>query len=235
MANVKKAAMQSPSIRVDVVEPESQVQRGWLGCKIGANVRFSTDDLETYCFKEWRPIVYDALLVAAAVEFGDRTQRRPSMKWEREIELRIPVHDPGHWNDHRVADALHDALDFLTGDRWHITFYQRGHPPSSPRQGMLSLPEGLSAVIPFSDGLDSRIVAGLMERELGAKLIRVRLGSKASGRASRQRYPFTSVPYHVRPGAKEFAESSARSRGFKFARISGLAAYLANAGRINVS
>jgi hypothetical protein len=235
MANEKKTVIPPPLIRVAVVEPKSEVQSGWLGCQIDDNVRFSTEDLETYCFAEWNPIVYDALLVAATVEFGDRTQRRPSMKWEREIELRIPVHDPDHWNDSRVADALHDALDFLTGDRWQISFYKRCHPPGSPRQGLLSLPEGLSAVIPFSDGLDSRIVAALMSRELGDKLIRVRLGSKASGGRSCQRYPFTSVPYRVRPGAREFVESSARSRGFKFALISGLAAFLAKAGRIIVS
>lgn len=237
MANIKKAIITPPSIRVDVVESGSEAQSGWLGCQIDENIRFSTDDLETYCFAEWNPIVYDALLVAAAVEFGDRTQRRPSMKWEREIELRIPVHDPDRWNDSGVSDVLHDALDFLTGDRWQITFYKRCHPPSSPRQLPFALPEGLSAVIPFSDGLDSRIVAGLMTHELGDKLIRVRLGSKASGGPSlpRQRYPFTSVPYRVRAGAQEFVESSARSRGFKFALISGLAAYLAKAGRIIVS
>ena len=47
-------------------------------------------------------------------------------------------------------------------------------------QGRFNLPEGVNAVIPFSDGLDSRIVAGLMARDLGDKLIRVRLGSKTS-------------------------------------------------------
>jgi hypothetical protein len=38
----------------------------------------------------------------------------------------------------------------------------------------------------------------------------------------------------VRAGAKRFVESSARSRGFKFALISGLAAYIANAGEVIV-
>jgi 7-cyano-7-deazaguanine synthase in queuosine biosynthesis len=104
-----------------------------------------------------------------------------------------------------------------------------------PAQGHFNLPEGLTAVIPFSDGLDSRIVAGLTARELGDKLIRVRLGSKTSdARGLPHRHPFTSVPYRVRAGAKDFVESSARSRGFKFALISGLAAYLAKAGQVIV-
>jgi hypothetical protein len=49
------------------------------------------------------------------------------------------------------------------------------------------------------------------------------------------RYPFTSVPYQVTPGVGESTESSARSRGFKFALISGLAAYLAKANQVIVS
>jgi 7-cyano-7-deazaguanine synthase in queuosine biosynthesis len=158
------------------------------------------------------------------------------LQWEREIELRVRVHDPDRWKDSRVSDALHSALDFLTGDQWRITFMKRCQPLNPPRQGQLNLPEGLTAVIPFSDGLDSRIVAGLMARELGDKLIRVRLGSKTSDAQTlpRQRHPFTSVPYRVRAGTREFVESSARSRGFKFALISGLAAYLAKAGQIIV-
>src|ERR1019366_3270620 len=79
-------------------------------------------------------------------------------------------------------------------------------------------------------------VAGLMALELGDKLIRVRLGSKTSDTRTlpRKKHPFTSVPYRVRAGAQEFVESSARSRGFKFALISGLAAYLAKASYIVV-
>jgi hypothetical protein len=237
MVQIKKKPLPLLSIGVDVVESGAHSQRGWLRCQIDENVEFSTDRLETYSFAEWDPIVYDALLVAAAVEFADRTQHRPALRWEREIELRIPVHDPDRWNDRRVRDALHNALDFLTGDRWRIAFVNRCKPLNPPRQGQLMLPEGLTAVIPFSDGLDSRIVAGLMARELGDKLIRVRLGSKTSDTQPlrRQRHPFTSVPYRVRPGAREFVESSARSRGFKFALISGLAAYLAKASDIIVS
>ena len=71
---------------------------------------------------------------------------------------------------------------------------------------------------------------------MGDKLIRVRLGSKTSDAQalSRQRQPFTSVPYRVQSGSADFVESSARSRGFKFALISGLAAYLTKAEQVIV-
>ncbi|OPY85683.1 MAG: 7-cyano-7-deazaguanine synthase [Syntrophorhabdus sp. PtaU1.Bin153] len=234
MRRTKAALSSRLSIGIHVVEPETHARRGWVRCEIGQNVEFSTARLESYCTAKWDPIVYDALLVAAAAEFGDRTQRRPSLSWQRDIQLIIPVHEPDRWRDRRVSDSLHDALNFLTGDRWQIAFCGRSQPLTPPRQGQLNLPAELSAVIPFSDGLDSRCVAGILAREMGDRLIRVRLGSKTcDGKAlCYQRQPFTSVPYRVRPGKRRFVESSARTRGFKFALLSGLAAYLAKAGQV---
>jgi 7-cyano-7-deazaguanine synthase in queuosine biosynthesis len=236
MPRIREAPGFAPSLAVDVAESGVRSPKGWLRCEIGENVEFNTTHLETYCFASWEPIVYDALLVAAAVEFADRSWRRPALTWERELTLRIPVHDPARWHAKPVADALRGTLSFLTGDRWDVSFRERREPVSPPRQGRFTLPAGLSAVIPFSDGLDSRAVAGLMAREMGQKLIRVRLGSRQNaGRArAAEVHPFTSVPYDVLAGPKVFVESSARSRGFKFALISGLAAYVGKAGQVLV-
>jgi hypothetical protein len=233
---IKDELFDRPALNVHVVERGTHARSGWLACHIGNNVEFSTSKLESYCVAPWEPIVYDALLVAAAVEFGDRTQRRPAMSWARDLQLIVPVHDPDRWNDKRVLEALHDVLNFLTGDRWQVGFCKRRQALTAPGQGKFNLPAGISAVIPFSDGLDSRCVAGLLGREMGDKLIRVRLGSKTCDGQdlSRQRQPFTSVPYRVQAGKRAFAESSARSRGFKFALISGLAAYLTKAGQVIV-
>jgi 7-cyano-7-deazaguanine synthase in queuosine biosynthesis len=226
----------APSLRVHVVEPGVAVRSGWLRCDIGKNVEFSTDQLESYCIAQWEPVVYDALLVAAAVEFADRTRRRPSLSWQRHFQLMIPVHEPKRWKNEAVSDALHDLLNFLTGDRWQIEFTKRKKSLTAPTQQQFNLPSGSTAVIPFSDGMDSRCVAGILDRTMGDRLIRVRLGSKAKdGEAlSRQRQPFTSVPYSVQGDKHSFVESTARSRGFKFALISGLAAYLIKAERVIV-
>ena len=224
------------SIEVDAVERGARVRKGWLRCEIGTNLAFDTAKMETYFFARWEPVLYDALLVAAAVEFCDKTKRRPARVWGRQIKLRIPVHEPDRWNQQDVAAAVHDALNFLTGDVWEITFYPRMHEELPPRQRPFPLGSNVEAVIPFSEGLDSRAVAGIMRRTFGDKLVRVRLGTKEfeSGKLSRHRQPFTSVPYSVQHGEKRFVESSARSRGFKFALITGLAAYLANARRVIV-
>jgi hypothetical protein len=226
-----------PQARVDVVESGTRARRGRDACMIDGDIKFSTTHLESYCLVEWEPVIFDALVLTAAIEFCDRTRRRHAHTWAREFELRIPVHEPARWNDRAVSDALHSALGFLTGDVWSISFVARRKPVEKPQQSNFDIPHEPCAVMPFSEGLDSRAVAGLMHNELGNRLIRVRLGSKAFEAAtlpSAKKQPFTSIPYRVRPRELTNVESSARSRGFKFAMASGLAAYLIKAVRIIV-
>lgn len=225
-----------PLLRVEVHEPGTRVRSGWLSCKIGKEVKFSTEELASFCFAKWEPVVFDALLVAAVVEFCDRTQRRAMHHWAREFQVRIPVHDARRWCASKLSGALHEALSFLTGDQWLIEFVPRKRGQLPPMQSNFELPSGSRAVIPFSEGMDSRAVAGLTAKALGGKVIRVRLGSRAADLDCLARYgqPFASVPYGVHEGGRTFGESSARSRGFKFATISGLTAYLAKADQIIV-
>jgi len=229
-------AAELPVHRVDVVEPGVAPRRHRMKCEIGENLKFDTAGLEAYCFANWDARVFDAFVLAAAVQFCDHTKARSAARWGREIVLRVPVHDPAHWQSPAVPDSLQNALEFLTGDQWHLEFIARKKPATPPRQQNLSLPDGTRVVIPFSDGLDSRAVAGLAEREHGDRLIRVRLGARpVNGRhAEGGRVPFAAVPYRVRYGRKGSVETSARSRGFKFALLSGIAAYLSQARQVIV-
>jgi 7-cyano-7-deazaguanine synthase in queuosine biosynthesis len=226
-----------PHVRIAVLEriARASAPAGSLLCEIGTHIEFTTEKLESYCLSAWEPVIFDTLLVAGAVEYCDRIQKRPAHGWGRHFELTVAVHDPNRWNDPAVVVPLADSLDFLTGDRWEIRFTGRRKPVTAPRQGHFPIPSGTTAVIPFSDGLDSRAVAGIMTRELGDRLIRVRLGSKRfeQPRTGPKR-PFASAPYRVRATEKRLVETSARSRGFKFAMVSGPAAYLAGAQRIIV-
>jgi hypothetical protein len=223
-------------VTIHVHEAGSRASNTAIRCAIGEDVAFSTESLESYFFARWVPLAWDALLVAAAVEFADKIKKRPAYSWGRSFLLRIPVHDPRHWSSPKVDSSLRDALTFLTGDDWHFEFVSRRKDVARPEQIQLSLDPDTEAVIPFSNGLDSCAVSELMERQLGSRLMRIRLGSGLNdGRAlSKKRKAFTRIPYEVRGGGARFAESSARSRGFKFAMISGVAAFLSNAQRIIV-
>jgi hypothetical protein len=72
-----------------------------------------------------------------------------------------------------------------------------------------------------------------MQRSMKDGLVRVRLAARLqeSEGLEGRRLAFTNVPYKV---GGDCAESSARSRGFKFALISGIAAYLSGAKQVIV-
>jgi len=231
-AAARKRARKEPALlRLHVVEAASQALPGWTPCVVDQDVRFSTEGLESYCFSNWEPLIYDALLLAASVEYCDRALARKEFEWRRYFELRIPVHQPDRWNDPALQRALIAALELLTGDSWTVGFVARTALVESPRQRHLEMESGTSVVLPYSDGLDSRAVGGLLESELGGALIRVRLGPVGSKRKRDRNQPFARIPYEVvvDSGTKE---SSGRSRGFKFAMVAAVAAYLANAARI---
>ena len=134
----------------------------------------------------------------------------------------------------KVHDALIDAVQFLTGDVWDITFVKRRKVLETPQETLNLSVNGDLAVLPFSEGLEIRAVAGLMT-EKWDRLIRVKLGTKAHDRpktpGSRPQ-PFTTIPYEVKSAGHSFPELSARSRGFKFSMLSGIAAYLSKARTI---
>lgn len=205
-----------------------QARRGRSSFDMAKHFEFSTTALESYAFALWEPVIYDAMVVAASVEYADRTFARPKLGWGRAFTVRIPVLEPKRWLDSAVYSALKDAVSFLTGDDWDFEFIQRAGETPCPPQDCFHFNIKTDSVMAYSDGMDSRAVAGLVAQS-GRKLVRVRVGPKAGGRPSRGALlPFATVPYNV----KAAGETSARSRGFKFALISGIAAYLAEASEI---
>ncbi len=222
-----------PEHRVDVVEAGRSARSGRIRCAIDEHLRFDTRGIETYCVAGWNPTAYDACVVGAAVQFCDHVARRRSTAWGRDFTLRVPVHDPAHWGSPVVSGALQDALQCVTGDRWRIEFAQR-RKDSAPKRQNLDLPSSC-IIMPFSDGLDSHMVAGLLQQEHGDSLVAVRLESKSSAGTRRRAAParaFASMPWRVSYGDAGSVETSARSRGFTFALLSGIAAVLCRSRRI---
>lgn len=219
---------------IEVLERGGAATPGWTPCVIDQSIKFSTKRLQEYCFVPWEPLIFDVLLVAAAVEFCDKLFKRPTYGWRRTFIVRVPVHEAARWSDTAVSGALVNALEFLTGDQWQFEFVARTKREEPPRETPLDFPSAQRSVLPFSDGMDSRAVGGLIEKEIGDRLIRVRMGIKTKDRPSSLGQPglFTSIPYRVRPYGRDFKEGSGRSRGFKFAIASALTAYLLKASEI---
>ena len=65
---------------------------------IGREIRFKTAALESFAARNWNNIVFDALVVAATVEFCDRALAKKAAIWGREFDLRIAVHDANLWS-----------------------------------------------------------------------------------------------------------------------------------------
>lgn len=234
MSQAPAKELRLPELRVDVVERGVRSTRDWTKCEVGTDIRFSVESLKSYCLASWEPVVYDAFLLAAAVQFCDHVKRRPLRGWARTLELRVPVHEPERWNAPEVSRTLHRALDDLTGDCWRVSFKGRRETIDPPRQRPLALDTEAATIMPYSNGMDSRAVAGLMAREYGDKLIRVRLGHRgpAERKPAETGSPFTTLPYSVSQKNQPHHETSARSRGFKFSVLSGMAAYLTGAPEI---
>ena len=91
-----------------------------------------------------------ALSVIAADLAGHRNMSADG--WTREFELEISVADPAFWNAQR--ELVGKLLEFLTIDRWKISFMGGGISPASPTQPVLP-PEDCVALL--SGGLDSFI------------------------------------------------------------------------------
>lgn len=216
---------------VDVVEAGGRKRKGTTACRLDKNITFDLEALDSFSSKKWQPIVYDVLVVAAAVEFCDRSLARSAMNWGRKFFVHIPVHDPDKWSDRRVLQSLIEALNVLTGDDWDFEFRARKVIAKSPPQDHMIFPSNVDAVIAYSDGMDSCAVAGIEGKRLGSRLVRLRVGNKQRdvSNKERRRLPFKALPYNVKLDSGRNAENSARSRGFKFSVVSAMAAYLVDA------
>lgn len=214
----------------DNASKRKKLPRDAEAVEIGGEIRFDPDALDTYHYQGWKPVHHDLLVLCAAIEFADRRCARRLSRWSRLLSITVPVQQLSIWQKTKVQKTLRDALRKLTGDEWNITFVQAsGAPTNGSRQRALPFGNGKEFAIAYSDGIDSRCVSGLYDRNDNA--IRVRV-TKSRDRLKKGERPFDLIPFHVKP--KPSPENSVRSRGFKFAAITAIAGHLSGVGKIIV-
>jgi len=103
----------------------------------------------------------DLAILAALVTAADtRVNRQHSAidRWTRQLSLHIPVSDPALWSAQTVL--LQHMLNFLTGDRWTLSFRARPQGQASLRPKTARLAVRIpDCICLFSGGLDSFIGA----------------------------------------------------------------------------
>ncbi len=127
------------------------------------------------------PIALDFVILASAVYALDKTIARETSEdgWTREFALCLPVSNPARWR--AAAPALAEAITFLTGDRWRLSFVPLTGAVVFPRRGVrrgrsrFALPmSALDTVCLFSGGVDSLVGAiDHLERQTASRLLLV--------------------------------------------------------------
>lgn len=206
------------------------IPEGAAVAELGRDIIFNPDILDTYDYKGWRLIHHDLLVVSAAVEYADRRCARRIDQWSRDFRITVPVFELETWRRKEVQDSLRAAVRHLTGDNWRFSFveWERATAPGS-RQRSLPFGTDRKFVIAYSDGLDSRCVSNLCGN--GGTAVRVRV-ARNRNRSRKGDEPFDQLPFKVH--VRSARESSVRSRGFKFAAITAIAAQLTDLTKIVV-
>lgn len=231
MSDFQKIAKRELHVLEAGQKPPRRVSDGRVYATIGSAIKCDKDIFDSYSYEGWSDIHHDLLIVCAAVEFADRRWARGIAKWARQITITVPVIHLSTWQAASVHLSLCDTLRHLTGDEWQFSFVQhQGAASGDSRQGPLFPNQHKEFAIAYSEGLDSLSVSGLYNENDVAVCVRV---AKNRQKLRKDERPFDRLPFYVKLGRKSY-EDSARSRGFKFAAVTVIAAQLSNVSRILV-
>lgn len=169
---------------------------------------------------------WDFLSLALAVNAADNVlERAPSPDgWTRQIELEVVLYEPEPYQV--LAKEIEQALRFLTGDFWKLTFVDGGYPPPRPKSPVRF---DADCVCLLSGGLDS-LVGALNLTEEGRQPLLVSQTAKgdketqslfATGLGGNERH--LQWNQNIRPKVEDI-EGSTRGRSIGFFAFAAVAA-----------
>lgn len=169
---------------------------------------------------------WDFLSLALAVNAADNVlERAPSPDgWTRQIELDVVLYEPEPYQV--LAKEIEQALRFLTGDFWKLTFVDGGYPPPRPKSPVRF---DADCVCLLSGGLDS-LVGALNLTEEGRQPLLVSQTAKgdketqslfATGLGGNERH--LQWNQNIRPKVEDI-EGSTRGRSIGFFAFAAVAA-----------
>ncbi len=225
--------------RFDAHESGVVPMRGAHPICIGEHVRIDPKQVAAYCVRELELLDEDLLLVAGVIWFVDRSTKRTE-NWERDLQVRIAVHEPDAWRS--AAPKLATCLGLVTGDRWVFEFVARRRPRIPPTAPLFDNAwPGL--VLPYSGGLDSYLHLATLpsEERSRAWLLTAENSTRARGLVSRTiaAAPTGPSPHRlgipVRLSGLEEPERSFRTRTFVFFVCAAIAWKSSGADRIEIA
>ena len=66
-----------PERAIDITEIGKTIRKGSIVFNLDRDLEFNTEALQSYMFAAWEPVIYDAMVLAAAIEFADLARRIP--------------------------------------------------------------------------------------------------------------------------------------------------------------
>lgn len=111
------------------------------------------------------PLHVDFVRLAVTAFLADRCSQRnrgTGLRWDRELDITVPVSDPDLWNG--AASNLAEHLHLLSGDWWTLRFEKK----RAPKKGRIQKVAPAEVVCLFSGGADSLAGAIAAHQALGA-------------------------------------------------------------------
>lgn len=123
------------------------------------------------------PLAWDLLSVALGVHSADLAAHRDASSdgWTREYSLAVAATNPAQWAS--TAPLWNELLNYLTTDRWNVTFLAGAITPRAHRERAYATED---AVVLLSGGLDSLIGAIDLNRQ-GRRLLAVSQNVRGDG------------------------------------------------------